>query len=43
MSLLLNAPLRVGGTAVFLNAEKGATPFALLQLDATLNRLNSSA
>ncbi len=29
-SIFLNPPLRVSGTAVFLNAEKGATPFALL-------------
>ncbi len=29
-SIFLSAPLRVAGTAVFLNAEKGATPFALL-------------
>ncbi|MBI5718572.1 MAG: potassium transporter Kup [Burkholderiales bacterium] len=29
-SIFLGAPLRVAGTAVFLNAEKGATPFALL-------------
>jgi len=29
-SVFLSPPLRVPGTAVFLNAEKGATPFALL-------------
>ncbi|MFO1295683.1 MAG: potassium transporter Kup [Rubrivivax sp.] len=29
-SLFLSPPQRVAGTAVFLNAEKGATPFALL-------------
>jgi KUP system potassium uptake protein len=29
-SVFVGAPLRVPGTAVFLNAEKGATPFALL-------------
>jgi KUP system potassium uptake protein len=29
-SIFLSPPLRVSGTAVFLNAEKGATPFALL-------------
>lgn len=29
-SIFLSAPVRVAGTAVFLNAEKGATPFALL-------------
>jgi KUP system potassium uptake protein len=29
-SLFLHPPLRVPGTAVFLSAEKGATPFALL-------------
>ena len=29
-SIFLNPPLRVPGTAVFLNAEKGLTPFALL-------------
>jgi KUP system potassium uptake protein len=29
-SIFLSPPLRVVGTAVFLNAEKGATPFALL-------------
>jgi KUP system potassium uptake protein len=29
-SLFISPPLRVPGTAVFLSAEKGATPFALL-------------
>ena len=29
-SLFIHPPLRVPGTAVFLSAEKGATPFALL-------------
>ena len=29
-SLFIHPPLRVSGTAVFLSAEKGATPFALL-------------
>ncbi len=29
-SIFLHPPQRVSGTAVFLNAEKGATPFALL-------------
>jgi KUP system potassium uptake protein len=29
-SVFLSPPLRVPGTAVFLNSEKGATPFALL-------------
>ena len=29
-SVFLSPPLRVAGTAVFLSAEKGATPFALL-------------
>jgi len=29
-SLFISPPLRVSGTAVFLSAEKGATPFALL-------------
>jgi KUP system potassium uptake protein len=29
-SLFISPPLRVDGTAVFLSAEKGATPFALL-------------
>jgi KUP system potassium uptake protein len=29
-SIFLNPPLRVPGTAVFLSAESGATPFALL-------------
>ncbi|MBL8362656.1 MAG: potassium transporter Kup [Rubrivivax sp.] len=29
-SLFLSPPQRVAGTAVFLNSEKGATPFALL-------------
>jgi KUP system potassium uptake protein len=29
-SIFLNPPLRVSGTAVFLSAESGATPFALL-------------
>ncbi len=29
-SIFINPPLRVPGTAVFLNAEKGSTPFALL-------------
>jgi KUP system potassium uptake protein len=29
-SVFLHPPLRVAGTAVFLSAEKGATPFALL-------------
>jgi KUP system potassium uptake protein len=29
-SIFISPPLRVPGTAVFLNAEKGATPFALL-------------
>ena len=29
-SIFISPPLRVSGTAVFLNAEKGATPFALL-------------
>jgi KUP system potassium uptake protein len=29
-SIFINPPVRVAGTAVFLNAEKGATPFALL-------------
>ena len=29
-SVFISPPLRVPGTAVFLNAEKGATPFALL-------------
>jgi KUP system potassium uptake protein len=29
-SILINPPLRVPGTAVFLSAEPGATPFALL-------------
>ena len=29
-SIFINAPLRVPGTAVFLSAEKGSTPFALL-------------
>jgi len=29
-SIFLSPPQRVAGTAVFLNAEKGATPFALL-------------
>ena len=29
-SVFLGAPHRVSGTAVFLNAERGATPFALL-------------
>jgi KUP system potassium uptake protein len=29
-SVFLSAPLRVAGTAVFLNSEKGSTPFALL-------------
>ena len=29
-SLFLSPPLRVAGTAVFLNAERGAAPFALL-------------
>ena len=29
-SVFLSPPVRVGGTAVFLSAERGATPFALL-------------
>ena len=29
-SIFINPPLRVSGTAVFLSAEKGSTPFALL-------------
>ncbi len=29
-SIFISPPVRVAGTAVFLNAEKGATPFALL-------------
>ena len=29
-SIFISPPLRVPGTAVFLNAEKGSTPFALL-------------
>jgi KUP system potassium uptake protein len=29
-SIFISPPLRVPGTAVFLNAERGATPFALL-------------
>ena len=29
-SIFISPPVRVPGTAVFLNAEKGATPFALL-------------
>ena len=29
-SIFISPPLRVAGTAVFLSAEKGATPFALL-------------
>ena len=29
-SVFINPPVRVSGTAVFLNAEKGSTPFALL-------------
>ena len=29
-SIFISPPVRVSGTAVFLNAEKGATPFALL-------------
>ena len=29
-SIFINPPQRVSGTAVFLNAEKGSTPFALL-------------
>jgi KUP system potassium uptake protein len=29
-AVFVNPPVRVGGTAVFLNSEKGSTPFALL-------------